>query len=128
LTLVLAGILAVVVAGGSRERRCQRPSNDALANDALAISAATMALEALALVVAGGSPASAESAGHGLGNPWPRPHREGTAGPGTAPAKAERLDVVRDWRVARQRRCQRPSNDVGWAPARRAPSHGLPVG
>jgi hypothetical protein len=34
-------------------------------------------------------------AGLGLGNPWPRPHREGTARPGTAPAKAERLDVVR---------------------------------
>jgi hypothetical protein len=36
---------------GSRERRCQRPSNDALANDALAISAVTMALEALAVVL-----------------------------------------------------------------------------
>jgi hypothetical protein len=35
-----------------------------------------LALEALAVVLAGGSPASAESTGHGLGNPWPRPHRE----------------------------------------------------
>jgi hypothetical protein len=35
-----------------------------------------------------------EHAGHGLGNPWPRPHREGTAGPGAAPAKAESLDVA----------------------------------
>jgi hypothetical protein len=67
-------------------------------------------VEALA-VLAGGSPASAESAGHGLGNPWPRPHREGTAGPGTAPAKAERLDMVRGRRLARERDGRRAASN-----------------
>jgi hypothetical protein len=36
-------------------------------------------VERLAVALAGGSPASAASAGYGLGNPWPRPHREAIA-------------------------------------------------